>query len=120
MVSKIRNSLGFTVIELMIVVAVIGILLAIGVPAWIRARTHAQAQSCQENLVKIDGAKSQWAMEKKKGPLDLPVDADLYGETMYVRRSPSCPAGGTYALNVVTTHPDCTQSSLTDFPHIFP
>ena len=120
MVSKFRHNQGFTVIELMIVVAIIGILLAISVPAWLRARTHSQAQSCQENLVKIDGAKSQWAMEKKKGPLDLPVDADLYGETLYLRASPRCPSGGTYALNVVITHADCTYSSLTDFPHVFP
>jgi len=48
---------GFTLVEIMIVVAIIGILVGIAVPGFIRARTQSQGKACCENLQKIDGAK---------------------------------------------------------------
>lgn len=58
-----KSSKGFTLVEIMIVVAIIGILMAIAVPGFVRARTQSRLRACQENLQKIDGAVEQWALE---------------------------------------------------------
>jgi prepilin-type N-terminal cleavage/methylation domain-containing protein len=61
---KIRNSnKGFTLVEIMIVVAIIGLLAAIAIPNFVRARQTSQTNACINNLRQLDGAKQQWALE---------------------------------------------------------
>ncbi|MEO5803584.1 MAG: prepilin-type N-terminal cleavage/methylation domain-containing protein [Verrucomicrobiota bacterium] len=66
MQTKTNRKSGFTLVEIMIVVAIIGLLAAIAIPNFIRARTKSQQNACINNLRQIDGAIQQWALETKQ------------------------------------------------------
>ncbi|MBL9171259.1 MAG: prepilin-type N-terminal cleavage/methylation domain-containing protein [Verrucomicrobiales bacterium] len=99
---------GFTLVEIMIVVAIIGVLAAIAIPNLVKARKDAQRAACIQNLHTIEGAKEVWALEKKGGPTDSPSDADLVGADKTLKNKPKCPAGGTYTYGNMDTRPACS------------
>jgi prepilin-type N-terminal cleavage/methylation domain-containing protein len=111
-----RRDSAFTLIEIMIVVAVIGLLAVIAIPNLLKARERTQTNACINNLRLIDAAKQQWALETKQLGSVEPSIADI-GEFL-VRgdssRLPECPAnqGNTnfaanYRINAVTNPPTC-------------
>jgi len=121
---------GFTLVEIMIVVAIIGMLAAIAIPNFIKARETAQANACINNLRQIDGAKQQWALENGKVSSSTPTPASL---APYLGRGTAgatinqagqggiaCPAGGTYTINDVGTAPTCSLSTQSPNPHVLP
>jgi len=99
-------------VEIMIVVAIIGLLAAIAIPNFIKAREASQKNACIANLKQIDGAKNTWALENKKVNTDLPTATDLYGATLYIRDEPTCPANGAYNIQIVSTKPTCSLSTV--------
>jgi type II secretory pathway pseudopilin PulG len=96
-------------IEIMIVLLVVGILLAIAVPGFLKAREVGRARSCQENLSKMDGAKEQYAMESNLAPGESVPGGlnDLVGPESFLKRMPFCPGGGNYELNPIGVEPTC-------------
>jgi type II secretory pathway pseudopilin PulG len=85
----------------------VGMLAAIAIPNFVKARGAAQKNACINNLRQIDGAKQQWALENKKPESATPQKSDLM---MYFKNDkfPVCPAGGNYTINSVDSKPTCS------------
>ena len=74
---KRNKRTGFTLVEIMIVVLIIGILLAIAVPNFIKARQNSRLQTIIANLKQIESAEEQWAMELGKVGSDVATSGAL-------------------------------------------
>lgn len=96
---------GFTLVEIMIVVMIIGLLAAIALPGFQRARESAQGNACINNQRIIDSAVDQYAIDEG---LETDDEAAMDDILEYMKDEPTCPVGDTeYGDQVVGEDAEC-------------
>ena len=119
---KISTKDGFTLVEIMIAVVIVGLLAGISVPNFLKARCIAQANTCISHLRDIDAATQQWALETKQNEKQPVIYSEIQS---YLKGQLVCPAGGkgfsdSYDMTVVGEKPTCRKVANGDHPHILP
>jgi prepilin-type N-terminal cleavage/methylation domain-containing protein len=123
--NKTSCKAGYTLVEIMAVVAMVGLLAAIAIPNLIKARANSQQNACINNLRQVDVAISEWALETGQSTGTSVADVSVVSAYIKLNSSssvPACPAGGAYNTATVGSTPQvsCSLSTLTALPHALP
>ncbi len=114
---------GFTLVEIMIVIAIISLLAAIVIPNLLRAGARSQATTCINNLRQLDTAVQQFSIESGKhvgDPITYPDDLTPYIKLNNTGQVPGCPTKGIYSLNTVGNQPSafCSVGTTVTPAHV--
>ena len=108
-----KKNQGFTLVEIMIVVAIIAILAAVAIPNFVRYRKTSQMNACIGNLKQIQSAVEQSRLAGNTNP----GWTDIVGADKYIKVTPTCPSGGTYTLPADDTSDPTCSSQDTGYEH---
>jgi prepilin-type N-terminal cleavage/methylation domain-containing protein len=116
---RAKKTGGFTLVEIMIVVAIVALLCAIAIPNLLKASARSQATTCINNLRQIDTAIQQFSIAAGKHQGDsvtFPDDLTPYIKLNRQGAIPQCPASGGYNVGTIGSNPSVTCSFSTMNP----
>lgn len=121
MITANKANKAFTLVEIMVVVAVIATILAVVIPNFLGSGEKSRKTICIANLTKIDTAIDQWVLQENISPGTAisESDADEICNNNIKGGRPKCPSGGVYAFHVVGVRPQVT-CSLEEKGHTLP
>ena len=122
MKTRTSGKSGFTLLEIMIVVSIIGTLAAIAIPNFVKARGTSQQNACINNLRQLDSAAQTWALENRKQATDT-YSLDVLKPYIRLESSgnvPGCPGGGTYSPGATVANPPTCSLSTQSAAHALP
>jgi prepilin-type N-terminal cleavage/methylation domain-containing protein len=103
---------GFTLVELMIVLTIVGLILGMAIPSFIKAGASSRKRVCIANLRQLENAKTIWSNESGKNGTSIPADSDLFGWDKYIHEKPACPSGGIYTIPAVDLKVTCNLAPI--------
>ena len=105
-----RRQFGFTLVEIMVVIAIIGMLMGVATLGISHAIKSSKQNICNMNIEAIESAKEMWSLESKKGDNDTAGEDDL---KVHLKNNlfPTCPSGGTYSINPNNVKATCSIHS---------
>lgn len=110
---KLMSKKGFTLVELMIVIVIMGILVAVAIPVYGAVTKNAEKKTCISNMRDIKSTAATYQMQGNNGdPVKFATETDISAESNFTKlfeggNLPKCPTGATYTVKALDTNDGC-------------